>query len=168
MTNVRVTAAQIEPTAEHDGVVVFLFANIRWERSAERIAEHPLHRRPVKLDVVVTDDEDRAVPFRHELSQRLEPAGMVLDDHLHLELALPLFASQASRTFQPIDAPIVARHTEDVVEVENVTVQEQLYRPSSVLRDVLQKRCELVIDEELAAFVRHPQGPPRVRLLRLR
>jgi hypothetical protein len=68
VTDVGVAPAQIEPIAEHDGVVVLLFPDVRWELGAEGIADHSLHRRPIELDVVVADDENHTVPARDELT----------------------------------------------------------------------------------------------------
>ena len=129
VADVRVPSAQVEPVAEDDGLPFFLVADVRRDRRPEGIAEHALHRRPIKLDVVVADDEDDLVASRDEIAERLEEPRVVVDDHLHLELALPFLAPETSRAFEPVGVAFLVRQLGDGVEIEDVAVHDELDGP---------------------------------------
>jgi hypothetical protein len=93
---------------------------------------------------------------------------VVFDDQRHLELALPLLASEPAGPLEPFDVPVLLGHGGDIVEVEDIAVQQQLDWPGGHFLDVIEERRKVVVDEELPTLVGHPHRAVRVGLMRLR
>jgi hypothetical protein len=91
---------------------------------------------------------------------------VVAEDQPHLEHRLRLFGAEPAQPLERRDRKLrFTRERRHGVEVEDITVEDQLDRALGCLADVAEKTLEALVDEQITMLVTLPQGVVRIDIL---